>query len=349
MRARSQRPARRVTIEAEQALFGERVKKLDHEERIAGGVLMHQLRQRRDALRLAAKRIGDQLPEVVVGERRKADLLHLRSDLADRVELARQRMSGIDLVVAIGADQHEVLQIRPGQQILEQVERRRVEPLQIVEKQRQRMVRSGKDTNEPAEYELETPLRLLRLKVRDRRLVSDDELQFGDEVDHELSVRTERLEKGVAPLGQLGVTLAQQAANEALESLGDRRIGNVALVLVELAGGEKAARRDQHPVQLMDDGGLADAGIAGDQHEFRRAGGHHPIEGGEQGLDLTLSPIQLLGNQELVGDVVFAERELVDAAPALPLRQAAPQVALDAGRGLVAFLGRLGEQLHGDG
>ena len=65
-------PARRVTIEAEQALFGERVKKLDHEERIAGGVLMHQLRQRRDALRLAAKRIGDQLPEVVVGERRKA-------------------------------------------------------------------------------------------------------------------------------------------------------------------------------------------------------------------------------------------------------------------------------------
>ena len=42
-------------------------------------------------------------------------------------------MGGIDFVVAVGADQHQVLHIRPGQQILEQIERRRIEPLQIVE------------------------------------------------------------------------------------------------------------------------------------------------------------------------------------------------------------------------
>src|ERR1700683_1363111 len=34
-------PARRVLIEAEQSLFRERVKKLNHEEGIAGGPLMH--------------------------------------------------------------------------------------------------------------------------------------------------------------------------------------------------------------------------------------------------------------------------------------------------------------------
>ena len=33
---------------------------------------------------------------------------------------------------------------------------------------------------------------------------------------------------------------------------------------------------------------------------------------------------------------------------ALPFGQAAPQIALDAGRGLVALLGGLGEQLHDD-
>ena len=48
-------PARRVMIEGEQALFGERVKKLNHEERIAGGLLMHQLRQRRGALRVRSE------------------------------------------------------------------------------------------------------------------------------------------------------------------------------------------------------------------------------------------------------------------------------------------------------
>jgi len=45
---------------------------------------------------------------------------------------------------------------------------------------------------------------------------------------------------------------------------------------------------------------------------------------------------------------VLAQREVVDAALTLPIGQTAPQVALEAGRGLVALLGRLGEQLHDD-
>ena len=114
-------------------------------------------------------------------------------------------------------------------------------------------------------------MRVLRRKIRDRRLFSDDELQFGDEVDHEPSVRAQRLAQGVAPARQLGLALAQKRADKALKGLRQRRIRDVALVLVELAGGEKAARRHQHLVQLIDDGGLADAGIAGDQHQLRRA------------------------------------------------------------------------------
>ena len=72
------------------------------------------------------------------------------------------------------------------------------------------------------------------------------------------------------------------------------------------------------------------------------------VEGGEQGLDLALSPVQLLGDQQPVRRVVLAEREVVDAASSLPFGKAAPQIALDAGRGLVALLGGLGEQLHDD-
>jgi CheY-like chemotaxis protein len=43
---------------------------------------------------------------------------------------------------------------------------------------------------------------------------------------------------------------------------------------------------------------------------------------------------------------VLAEREVADASMNLPIVQAALQVTLDAGRGLVSLLRRLGEQLH---
>ena len=136
--------------------------------------------------------------------------MHSRAGLPDRFELARQRMSGINFIVPVSADQHQMSQIRPGQQILQQVEGRSIEPLQIVEKQRQRMFWPGKDANEAPENELEAALRLLRLELRDRRLVSDDELQFGDEVGHEPCIQLERLQKRAAPDRQFGVALAEK-------------------------------------------------------------------------------------------------------------------------------------------
>jgi hypothetical protein len=54
-------------------------------------------------------------------------------------------VDGINFVVSIGADQHQVLHIRHGRQILEQSERCRVEPLQIVKEQ-------GKRVFAPCEY-----------------------------------------------------------------------------------------------------------------------------------------------------------------------------------------------------
>ena len=45
------------------------------------------------------------------------------------------------------------------------------------------------------------------------------------------------------------------------------------------------------------------------------------VEGGEQGLDLARSPVQFLGNQQPVWRVVFAEREVVDAALEPPIQQ----------------------------
>src|ERR1700757_3136184 len=131
------------------------------------------------------------------------DLRYLSAGVLDGVEPPHQRMSRSDLVVAIGAYQHEVLQIRPDQQILEQIQRGCVEPLQIVEEQRKRMFRTREHADQPTEYQLEAALRIQWRKFRDERLLSDNKLQLRDEVDHKPSVRAQRLQKFGAPAREL--------------------------------------------------------------------------------------------------------------------------------------------------
>ena len=188
-------------VEREQPLVGEGEEELDDEERVACGLLVHQLPQRRGARRLAAKRVRNQLIHMLTGEGRQPDLVYGRARVADRLELAHQRMGGSDLVVPVGADQHEVLQIRPGQHVLEQIERCGVEPLQVVEEERQRVLRPREDTDESPEHELEAPLRVLRRELGRRRLLADDELEVWNEVHYQLSVGIQSLTKRISPAG----------------------------------------------------------------------------------------------------------------------------------------------------
>src|SRR5262245_10828135 len=154
-----------------------------------------------------------------MGEGRKYDVPHHRSSLADRFELAYQRMGGIDFVVPVGADQEQVLHIRPGQQIIEQIERCRIEPLQVIKEQRERMFRPREYADESAEYELEATLRVLWRKLGDWWLFSDDELQFRDQIHDEQSVRIQCLTKRFTPSAQFGFALTQKRADKALKCL----------------------------------------------------------------------------------------------------------------------------------
>src|SRR5215470_6848970 len=103
------------------------------------------------------------------------------------------------------------------------------------------MLRPGEDADESPKHVLETPLRLLWRKLWGRRLVPDDELELGDDVDHEPSVSAQRFQQGAAPIAQLRVALAQERSDEALKRLKERRIRDVELVLIELTRGEEPA------------------------------------------------------------------------------------------------------------
>src|SRR5262249_1755783 len=149
-----------------------------------------------------------------------------------------------------------------------EVQRRRVEPLQVIEKQRERMFWPREDAEKPPEYPLEAVLRVLRRQLRHRWLWANDELEFGNHIDHELPVLTERVLQRLPPCTQLGITLAQQWQEQVAEGLRQGGIRDVTLILVELPRREEAARRHERLVQFVHYRGLADTGVARHQHEF---------------------------------------------------------------------------------
>ncbi len=152
--------------------------------------------------------------------------------------------------------------------------------------------------DEAPDHELETPLRVLCGKIDDGWLFSQNELQLRYEIQHQQSVRAQRVRQRLAPLAQLGFWFAEERSDQPLKRLRESRVGNVRLVLVELAGREQPARRHEHLVQFVHDGRFANARVPGDEYQRRIAGRYNLIKGGKQGLDLAGTPIKLLGDHQ---------------------------------------------------
>src|ERR1700682_316000 len=121
-------------------------------------------------------------------EGRQQDLPDRRSGFADRLQRAQKRVRETDFVVTVGTDQQQVPHFQVRDQMLEEVERCCIQPLQIVKEQGQRVLRPGEHGKEAAEHQLEAVLRLLRRQLSDRWLFPDHELQLGNEVDDELTI-----------------------------------------------------------------------------------------------------------------------------------------------------------------
>src|ERR1700733_6711896 len=129
--------------------------------------------------------------------------------------------------------------------MLEEIKRCRIQPLQIIEKKNERVFLAREHREEAPEDHLEPVLRVLRRQLRSGWLFSDHEFQLGHEIHHELTVRAQRIGQGVPPAAKLCFTLAEERADQALEGLAQSRVWDVALVLIELAGREQAAPRNQ--------------------------------------------------------------------------------------------------------
>src|SRR3984893_5056054 len=134
--------------------------------------------------------IGDKPADIVDPEMRQHDLLDRRSGIANRLKSPQKRVRGADLVVPGGPDQKHVPHLRVRDQVLEEVERRCIKPLQIVEEQRERVLLPREYAEKAPENHLEAVLRFVRRQVRDRWLPPDNKLQRRNQVNNKLSVRS---------------------------------------------------------------------------------------------------------------------------------------------------------------
>src|SRR5260370_23841578 len=185
-----------------------------------------------------------------------------------------------------------MLHLRVRDQTLKQVERCCIQPLQVIEEQRERVLRPGERAEEAPEHQLEAVLRFLRRQIWSGWLLPDDELHLRDEIDDQLAVCPDRLRQDGTPLFHLRFALDEDLIDQSLEGLCQCRIRNVALILVELAYREEPARRNKRLVQLVQHRGFTDARITGYEHELWLTLPPHPVEGSKQRSALGYNPVQ---------------------------------------------------------
>src|SRR5256885_1379309 len=166
------------------------------------------------------------------GFRAEQDLPHHAAGSADPRQHPRERVRRADLVVAIGTDQEQVPHVGVEDEVLDQFEGRAIQPLQVVEEQRERVLRACKHAEKTPEHQLEPILPFLLRELRNRRLLADDESQLGDEVDHELAVRAKRIEQRGAPLAHAHLAFAEGLPDKRPAALNQRRLTDDGLVLI---------------------------------------------------------------------------------------------------------------------
>src|ERR1700689_1930238 len=167
--------------------------------------------------RFAGERIGHEPANVVEFERRQHYLAHPHIGIADRSESPQKRVGGSDLVVPVRSDQKQMLNLRMRDQVLDEIERRGIQPLQIVEEQRERMLLAREHAQEAPENHLEAVLRVLWWQIWNRRLFPDHKLEFRNEIDDQLTIWTESLEQAVPPPAQRLLVLGEERADQGLE------------------------------------------------------------------------------------------------------------------------------------
>jgi hypothetical protein len=177
-------------------------------------------------------------------------------------------VGGVHLVAAIGADDQKPACALAGKEALEEVQRSRIDPLQIVDKDQEGVLWSGHTAEEAIEEVMDPILVLDAAQLGNLRLRAEDTLQARDDVDEDLAVIAHSLQNGVPPAGEAGLAPRQPVVHQLGEGLLPGGVGSGSLELIELTLDVGAAFGHDVLVHLTDQRRLADTGVSGHQEKL---------------------------------------------------------------------------------
>ena len=150
-------PGVRRVVEGEQSPVGEGCQELTDEERIAARLGRDEPCEAADPLGRRVERVRQELGDIRGCQRLEPQVFGRRRGTDGR-KGPGEGMRGVDLVVAVGADQEEVTNLRRCGEPFDQLDRTGVEPLDVVEEQDQRLFGPGEDREEALEDPVEPVL-----------------------------------------------------------------------------------------------------------------------------------------------------------------------------------------------
>ena len=208
----------------------------------------HEVGRRRSAAE-RGHQLGDLAAREPVERRRWVSI----AVAAQRGDQLRQRVVVVDLGVAVGAEEHRAPRLRRPDQVAQQLQRRAVGPLQVVEHEQQR--RAGGDLRQQRGERVEQPLALDARLGLDRRAPR-----------RRAELGQQRREVGGARAEPLGGAGQRGAARPAAQHLEHRLVGAGA-GLVEAPEEDDRAVAVDRARELGRQARLADPRVAGEQDE----------------------------------------------------------------------------------
>jgi hypothetical protein len=98
-------------------------------------------------------------------------------------------------------------------EILDQRQGRRIEPLKVVDKNNQRVLWPREDVDETLEYQLKPKSGLRWRECSHRRLWTDQANELRNEISQDAGVIADRFPNGVAPAADIFLSATQNLAN----------------------------------------------------------------------------------------------------------------------------------------
>ncbi len=134
-----------------------------------------------------------------------------------------------------------------------------VHPLQIIQKDHQRVLGLGHHLHKMLEHQMETIAASRRLQVGEFRLRPQEVLGFRNQINQQFAVGAHGVENSLTPGFDLLVTLRQELPKQTAKGFQHRGIGDIAMPLIALARHKKGAPLGHRRYKFVDDRRLANA------------------------------------------------------------------------------------------